>query len=44
MGAVVASACEAVADALDPVGADAWQDLSDGRIAAFLAEGPPVSS
>ena len=43
VGAVVVTACEAVANALDPVGAEAWQDLTDSRIAAFLAGVPPVT-
>lgn len=37
--AVVGAACDLAADLLDPIGADARADLTDGRIAAFIATG-----
>lgn len=40
-GALVAAACGAAADALDPVGAKARADLTDARIAAFLEAHQP---
>ena len=35
-GVVLGAACSAVADAIDPVGAEARHDLTDDKIAAFL--------
>lgn len=36
-GVLLGAACSAVADAIDPVGADARADLTDAKLAAFLA-------
>ena len=36
-GVLLGAACGAMADAIDPVGAEARADLTDAKLAAFLA-------